>query len=373
MLIIYSTMGLMEIMYDTMGVISLITIFVLIYLLAMNRQLRIESKNELGNNRHKCLIWLRLLHISSLIETLSCLLNTYGAASSVTGCAIINYTILVSGEIQLLWMVFAWEIQVRTMTLALQGPRLGILARIFWIGLTEFMIIMPIVGLVINLCTWSSRWDPTLEPKCAIVIPISKIWVLNTRIALSMLVHGVFFFQFLIQTRQASKMVNYLVADLKDIQTTSPNRAIDRLKSDATDCKQKAKSASKRNLIIGANAMFWAVLANGVITNIEKNMSTFATYMDRVSVVLGILTVNCSFYLIFSEWKSYICFFCCNREPKLGKADSYESLLPEERHSGVHFLKRVGDDEEVDYFASPALIYSVKGRSRTKQSEGETC
>jgi len=360
-----------EIIYDTMGVISFITIFVLIYLLAINWQLCIESKNGFGNKK-KCLIYLRLLHISSLIETLSYLLNTYDAASSVTGCAFLNYTILVSGEIQLLWMVLAWEIQVRTMSLALQGPQLGILARIFWRGLTEFMIIIPIFGIVINLCTWTSNWDSTLKPKCAMTIPISKIWVLNTRIALSIFVHGFFFFQFLIQTRQASKMINYLVTDLKDIHTTSQNRAIEKLKSDASDCKEKAKSASRRNLIIGANAMFWAVLSNGVITNIEKNMSSFDTYLDRFSVVLGVLTVNCSFYLIFSEWKSYICFFCRHRRPRFGETDSYDSLLLGERNSGEHFLKRIGDDQEVEYFASPALIYSDKRKSRTGHVDGET-
>jgi len=353
-----------DIMKETFGVISVITILILLYLLAINWQLGRKYKHGLGN-RYICCIYLRLLHITSLIETLAYLFNTYGAATSSTECAIFNYSIIIAGQIQLLWAVLAWEIQVRTMTKALQGPRLSVWSRIFWIELTKFMILLPIFGLVLTLSTWKSYWDPSSEPICWYGINKSRIWVVDTRIALNIIVHGVFFLQFLIQTRQASKMVNDLVADLKHIKSNnSENEVLTRLTSDATGCKEKAKSASRRNFIIGANAALWTVLSYGVIPNIEVFMTAFDVYLDRVAMVIGVLTVNCSFYLIFSEWKQYMCtFYHGYRRPDLG-AWSSESLLLAETKSGEHFLKRMGEDQEVEYFASPAVIYKGKGKSR---------
>jgi len=352
-------------MYEAFGVVSVIAVLVLLYLLVMNWQLSSLNKNRSGN-RYKCLIFLRFLHITSLIEIVTYLLNTYGAATSATVCGFLNYSITVSKELQLFWVVLAWEIQVRTMTLALQGHRLGILSRIFWVGLPKFMIIIPIFGLVLTLCTWTSNWDLSIEPNCTFALSESKAWVLNTRIALSFIVHGVFFLQFGIQTRQASKMANYLVADLKDISTTEQDRVVERLKSDATACKLKAKSASKRNLIIGANAMLWTGLCYGVIPHMQQLWTSFDTYLDRVALVFGGLTVNCSFYLIFSQWKLYLCLFCKRyRRPTLGD-ESSESLLMVRRPSGDHFLKRMGEDEEVEYFASPAVIYEARSRSKRK-------
>jgi len=360
-----------DVMKETFGVISVITVLVLLYLLAINWKLGRKYKHGLGN-RYKCCLYLRLLHITSLIEIFAYLFNTYGAATSATECAIFNYSIIIAGQIQLLWGVLVWEIQVRTMTKALQGPRLTVWSRIFWIGLTEFMILLPIFGLVLILATWKSYWDPSSEPICYYGINKSRIWVMDTRIALNIIVHGVFFFQFLIQTRQASKMVNHLVADLKHIKSnSSENEVLSRLTFDATSCKEKAKSASWRNFLIGANAALWAVLSYGVIPNIEVYMTPFDVYLDRVAMVLGVLTVNCSFYLIFSEWKQYIClFYHRHRQPELG-AWSSESLLLTETKSGEHFLKRIGEDLEVEYFASPAVIYKGKSREyrRTERCE----
>jgi len=363
-----------DIIRETFYAISIITILVLLYLLAVSRQLGRKCNYGIGNNRYKCILYLRLLHITSLIETLAYLLNSYGAPTSATGCAVCNYSIIIARQLQLLWTVLAWEVQLRTMTLALRGPRLAEWSGIFWIGLAQFMILLPIFGLVLTLSTWKSYWRLSSEPKCVYgSLDPSLNYVEDTRVALDVILNGVFFFQFLIQTRQASKIVNWLVADLKHISWTGENDMLERLTSDATDCKEKAKSASRRNFIIAANSALWAVLS-WVIPNIEVSQTPFDIYLDRVAMVLRILTVNCSFYLIFSEWKQYICLFCYHhRRPQLGVWSS-DSLPLTENKRGEHFLKRIGEDEEVEYFASPAVIYKNKGRSRrNKRTEPERC
>jgi len=144
---------------------------------------------------------------------------------------------------------------------------------------------------------------------------------------------------------------------LKDIRTDEEgSEAIDRLKTDAKDCKEKAKSASRRNLIIAVNAAFWVLLNYLVIPNINTVETNFDIYLDRLTTVLASLTINCSFYLIFSEWKLYICiFYHHNQQPKFTEASG--SLLLAERTGDKHFLTRTSADKEVEYFASPALIY----------------
>jgi len=352
-----------DIIKETFVVISVITILVLLYLLAINWRLGRKGKFRLGN-RYKCILYLRLLHITSLIETLAYLLNSDGAATSATGCAVFNYSIIIAGQLQLLWAVLVMEIQVRMMTIALQGSRLAVWSGIFWIGLTKFMISLPIFALVLTLTTWKSYWLPSSEPKCVYGSLRSMMWVGDTRVALDVMVNGVFLFQFLIQTRQASKTVNYLVDDLKYMRSIGENNVLELLTADATDCKEKAKSASRRNFLIAFNSTLWAVLSYGVFPYIEVSQTPYDIYLDRVVMVVGVLTVNCSFYLIFSEWKQYICLFSYRyRRPQLG-AWSSESLPLTETKNGDHFLKRIGEDEEVEYFASPAVIYKSKRKSK---------
>jgi len=343
-------------MYEAMSVVSVTTVCVLIYLIVMNFQLSCESKTS---DRSKVLMYLQLLHFTSLIFTVSYLLNHFEVASNKEECAILNYITFAARDLQLLWTVFAWEIQVRIMTRALWGPscEMSIWRRCFWIVLPKTMIVTPIFALVMNLSTWWSSYDTSLEPPCAMLLLMSETWVLNTRMILSIAVHGLFFFQFLIQTRVASKMVTHLVADLKRFPINE-GRSIDCLQSDAMVMKQKAQSASRRNLLIGANATVWAVLTCAVIPHLEDDMSAFDIYLVRVALVLSALTVNCAFYLIFAEWRVYICFLG-RREKLVGtiKGVSALPLLADQPSKTKRFYKSVGDDDEVEYFAAPALIY----------------
>jgi len=342
-------------MHPALIVISLTTIIVLLYLLAVNCKLGYERKNGSGA-RYRCLIYLRLLHISALIETPLELFNTYGGVYAPRGCKFVNILIETAKASQLLWMILAWGMQVRAMAQILHGPGHGTFSHIFWSELTKLVCFLPIVCLVLTLCTFSSKWDPSADLKCSFS---NYRWVLYSEVTLITTVHMIFLFQFLIQIWQASKMVNDLMAKLTrmSLHDEKSSEVINRMRSDAADCKLKAWSASKRNLIIGVNATFWNLWIY-LQTSPTGKVKT-GEYLQRIVTVLASLTINSSFYLIFSEWKFYICIFYHQCWwPKLGVAVS-SPLLQIEGLDGnpPQFVKRTATDNEVEYFASPAFIY----------------
>jgi len=342
-------------MHPALVVISLITIIVLLYLLAVNCKLGYERKNGSGA-RYRCLIYLRLLHVSSLIETLLELFNTYGGVTAARGCKFVTILIETAKASQLLWMILAWGMQVRAMAQILHGPGHGIFSHIFWSELTKLVVFLPIVCLLLTLCTLDSKWDPSADLKCSFS---NYRWVLYSEATLITTVHMIFLFQFLIQIWQASKIVNDLMAKLTrmSLHDERSSQVINRMRSDATDCKLKAWSASRRNLIIGVNATFWNLWIYLLISPRGKVKTN--DYLRRIATVLASLTINSSFYLIFSEWKFYICIFYHQCWwPKLG-AEASRSLLHVEGldGKGPQFVKRIATDKEVEYFASPAVIY----------------
>merc|ERR1719204_2050473 len=105
-------------------------------------------------------------------------------ANSWTSCAILNYTFQASEDLQLFWYVLVWEIQVRVLTVALQGGQ-----TVGWkrglLNLSRFMIIVPLVILGTNMATWQSTWDPdgVDTPEC--VFDLYNLWVLNMGMSLN--------------------------------------------------------------------------------------------------------------------------------------------------------------------------------------------
>lgn len=242
------------------------------------------------------------------------------------------------------------------MTKALRQPHPGFLARLSLL-LMKCMVILPIFIVILNLLTWQSHWDIKQTLRCWMYLSDHDNYVLYGTCALNILVHLVFLLKFLVQTHQAAKMANLLVSDLKEITVANSADSLCQIEHDATRCKNKARSASRRNLLIAVNATVWAVMAYAVIPFVGG--WTINVYMVRMSLLLGALTNNLFLYFIFSEWGVYICFVC--HRDKLNRTLRGISRMPlvldDCLAENKHFLKRVGDDQKVEYFASPLIIY----------------
>jgi len=343
--------------YYMAATINIFSFSVLLYLLALN--CRITYKNDKINvDRSKVLLYLRLLHIMSIVDVLANLLNTFGVAKSSLWCDVLNYTVLVDKQLQLLWLVLIWKLQVSTMMKALQVPHNAVLPRFFML-IAWLMVIIPLFLLVLNILKWSSHFERNIDPHCYVELPYRDGWVLITTCALNIQAHVVFLLQFIVQTHQAEKLAKQFLSDLKDVTGGKSTNTLFKLELDATSCQNQARSASKRNLIIGLNATVWSVLSYAISPFLSTKSldTTMKINFQRASNVLGTLANNCFLYLIFAEWKIYL-FSLCQRKSdrRTMRGISHMPLLADES-SQKCFVKKVGDDEEVDYFAPPMVIY----------------
>merc|ERR1719285_863306 len=69
----------------------------------------------------------------------------------------------------------------------------------------------------------------------------------------------VFLMSFLLQAHQATYLAKQVESDLKELDDGGCRKSLSYLKLDAVWCRKKAKSASKRNRVIGINATLWTV------------------------------------------------------------------------------------------------------------------
>lgn len=320
----------------------------------MNHLSRIEQR---GPYRKRCILYVRFLHITAVIEVVTLLMKHCDLAYSRTSCAVLNYTFTASEDLQFFWYVLVWEIQVRVLTVALQGGQSGRWKR-FLLNLARAMVIIPLVILGTNMAIWESAWDSETADTPECVFNLWYLWVLNMNIALNFFVHGVFLLLFLVLTRQAYRTVMWLMADLDSIPKGNGIAAKD-LEATAFTCEKRAKSSAIRNVLITFTAMLCVSFRNGIIPMLYRKYGDQEAekfiYIGRIATVLSVLATNLVVYLVFADWATYLCYCCCHR------TGLQRSVIRKITNSSKRkFYRREDPEKGVEFYASPALIYNER-------------
>merc|ERR1719233_288788 len=200
------------------------------------------------------------MHIISLVEMLAFLLNHLQLANSALQCSILNYAVSITYQLEMLCLLLCLSIQVSTMIKALQVPRHWFIARSSWL-FPKSVNIIPVLVLFLNCCFWNSKYERQDDPSCYMELPWHNRWVFLIEIILNIWANLVYLISFLVQTHQATYLAKQLECDFKELNNAGCPKSLFHLKLDAVRCRKKAKSASKRNVVIGINATLWSAYA----------------------------------------------------------------------------------------------------------------
>jgi len=285
-------------LWVTVLVLGVFVICALLLLLLIN----VRASKKLANEK-VCLLYLRLLHLSSAFMVIVIVIKNIGMPESCEHlCVYVNYVYFVTGMFCRIWIYLIWENQYRMVTIAINKIEDSLSCHLALLG-GQILVLLPIINLPLDMLYSKTEWVE-LTKRDSTCVAFTSVWVGDFTMSVELFVNFSFMVLFLVHRSKIRQAARDLKQSLKNKWNDSD------ISQAAVSACNAAKKLAIRRAIVTFIDTIWLILIYGVVNNIRRNRPiSNIVYTKWMLRILQQLSNNTFLYLMLLNRAGSWCFW----------------------------------------------------------------